>query len=452
MQDNHITFIKSALDIVLSGTADRLEKDGISVSMEADGSIRIDLGRNDHDFRKYFSKLRSFLLDDEIEAPADEVTKDTSVTSKQEKVLFCGKHIQRVLKRHDIEARVLGTYRGSRVTRFEVILGDKNKVSDIEELESEFMRESGASSVRVEAAVAKEYDCVIEFSNDRLAEIDAMPIIESDAFKNADDLVVTFGRDYRGEPLLCDLAKTPNLFIAGYDGKAKGDCIDSIMQSLLSKIDTCNVRMLLIDPNKYDLVMYCGIPKLLAPIVIDTKKALRALYWVEKETMERANLLESSNANNIDELNAIAIQNGEKPIPHVVVVIPEIASLMRSIGRHETEFLISKIADRAVNVGIHLIMGTRDPMSCLTSNLVMNNIASKVVFKVDYCESSSLNVTGAQNLLGKGDLLYIPNNSSEAIRGQVSAVKEGKVEEVVKANQSFGADYDDEVIRFINGK
>ena len=283
------------------------------------------------------------------------------------------------------------------------------------------------------------------------------------AFQNQDvkdnQLAVVLGKDISGRPIVAQLDKMPHLLIAGATGSGKSVCINTIITSILMRAHPEEVKLILVDPKKVELSVYNGVPHLLAPVVTDPKKAAGVLREVVAEMERRYDVFASVNARNIKgyneyakEHNAKASEDDQKEIlSYQVVILDEVADLMM-VASKDVEDCIMRIAQMARAAGIHLIVATQRPSTDIITGVIKANIPSRIAFAVSSSIDSRtiLDTTGAEKLLGKGDMLFSPMGSSSPIRVQGAFVSDDEVSEVVHfVSQQREATYDE---RYVNAK
>ena len=369
------------------------------------------------------------------------------------------------LKDFGIIATVEEVLKGPIVTRFEINPAAGVKVSQISNLSKDLARSLSVSSVRVVEVIEGKSFIGIEIPNESRDLVTLGEILRSRTFEDfSSSLTIALGKDIAGNPIVADLQKMPHLLIAGTTGSGKSVGINAIIISLLYKSTPRNVRMILIDPKMLELSVYEGIPHLLCPVVTDMKQAANALRWCVVEMERRYKLMSKLKVRNLNGLNqkiedAIAsgqpikdplfdpkkeVQTSEnieapdlEPLPNIVVVVDELSDLMIQVGK-KVEQLISRLAAKARASGIHMIIATQRPSVDVITGLIKANIPSRIAFQVSAKVDSRtiLDQMGAENLLGNGDMLYIPPGSSVPERVHGAFVSDEEVNAVSDDLQS----------------
>ena len=369
------------------------------------------------------------------------------------------------LKDFGIIATVEEVLPGPIVTRFEINPAPGVKVSQISNLSKDLARSLSVSSVRVVEVIEGKSFVGIEIPNEKRDLVTLGEILRSKTFEEfSSPLTIALGKDIAGNPIVADLQKMPHLLIAGTTGSGKSVGINAMIISLLYKSTPKDVRMILIDPKMLELSVYGGIPHLLCPVVTDMKEAANALRWCVVEMERRYKLMSKLKVRNLKGLNqkiedAIAsgqpikdplfdpkkeVQTTEnieppdlEPLPNIVVVVDELADMMITVGK-KVEQLISRLAAKARASGIHMIIATQRPSVDVITGLIKANIPSRIAFQVSAKVDSRtiLDQMGAENLLGNGDMLYIPPGSSSPARVHGAFVSDEEVNAVSADLQS----------------
>ncbi len=356
-----------------------------------------------------------------------------------------------VFRSFNIEANVVNITHGPSITRFELTIPTGVMVSKVLKYQDDIQYAMAVVSVRIEAPIPGKSAIGIEIPNDKTSAVKLRSLLESKESRNSASLCVPLGRDIPGKPIMCDLTKMPHLLIAGSTGSGKSVCINTILTSILCKATPDQVRMILIDPKIVELQMYNGIPHLIMPVVTDSKKAAATLQWAVSEMTRRYQLFADCGVRNIQGYNDFAKCNGEDTLPWILIVIDELADLM-AVAAKEVEGHINRLAALARAAGMHMIIATQRPSVDVITGTIKSNIASRIAFAVSSGVDSRtiLDSNGAEKLLGKGDMLYNPLSASKPIRGQGAFVSDEEVEEIVSyLSQSYGANYDEEIIQSI---
>jgi S-DNA-T family DNA segregation ATPase FtsK/SpoIIIE len=326
-----------------------------------------------------------------------------------------------------VEGQVAQIHPGPVVTTFEFKPEAGVKYSKVTGLADDLCLAMKAESVLIDRIPGKS-TVGIQIPNPNREAISLRELLESDAYsRSTSKLTLALGKTIHGEPYVTDLATMPHLLIAGSTGTGKSVGLNAMLTSLLYRATPDDVRMIMIDPKRLELGMYEEIPHLLTPVVVDPKKAANALRWAVREMEERYKTLAAEGVRNIEQYNRnvrlVQAERGSqdeeapKPLPFIVVVIDELADLMM-VASHEVEESICRLAQMARAVGIHLILATQRPSVDVITGLIKANLPSRISFRVSSKTDSRtiLDGNGAEQLLGKGDMLFLPPASSRSIR------------------------------------
>lgn len=350
------------------------------------------------------------------------------------------------LKNFGVETRVVQVNEGPVITSYELELAPGVKVSSITSLADDISLALKTPSVRIIAPIPGKAVVGIEIPNRHPRFVYLREILSSRDFQEASSkLTLVLGKDVRGNALLTNLAEMPHLLIAGTTGSGKTVCINSLIISLLYRATPEEVKFLMIDPKRVELVPFDGIPHLVNPVVTETKKAASALKWVIGEMEGRYELLAQVGARNIDRYNKI--RKDPEPLPYIVVIIDELADLM-AVAQVTVEEAITRLAQLSRAVGIHLILATQRPSVDVITGVIKANFPYRISFQVSSKVDSRtvLDMNGAERLLGKGDMLFLPAGLSKPIRAQGSLVGDQEIEKVVNFLKSQGEpDYQEEM-------
>ena len=348
----------------------------------------------------------------------------------------------------NVDAKIVNVTRGPNVTMYELQLAQGVRLSKLTGLADDIALELGAPSVRISAIPDKNSMVGIEVPNKQVSTVSLREILESREFKNARSKVsFAVGKDINGTSVVGDIAKFPHVQIAGTTGSGKSVCTNSILISILYKATPEEVKLIVVDPKMVEFGIYNGVPHLLIPVVTDAKKAAGALQWAVTEMMRRYRTLSEAGVRDIESYNkAASTDDTLEPMPKLVVVIDELADLMMVAGK-EVEEAICRIAQMGRAAGVHLVIATQRPSADVITGLMKANIPSRIALVVSSAMESRiiLDATGAEKLIGRGDMLYAPLGKGKK-RVQGCFVDEAGVQRVidfVKANGS--ADYNDEV-------
>jgi S-DNA-T family DNA segregation ATPase FtsK/SpoIIIE len=333
-----------------------------------------------------------------------------------------------------IVAKVVKANIGPSVTQYELEVGAGTKISRILGLNREIALALAAKDVRIQAPIPGKGTIGIEVPNKVINMVSVREILESVPSNMKDSLLLaSLGRDIMGRPHWVEIDKTPHLLVAGATGSGKSVCINSLITSILMRATPEQVKFLLIDPKKVELSMYNAIPHLLAPVVTDPAKANIALKKVVAEMENRYDLFEESKTKNISSYNKYLESKGQKKIPYIVVIIDELADLML-VAAKEVEDSIRRITQMARAAGIHLIVATQRPSTDVITGVVKSNIPSRISFAVasQIDSRTILDMGGAEKLLGKGDMLFLPQGENLPIRIQGTFISDSDIKKLAQ--------------------
>ncbi len=365
------------------------------------------------------------------------------------------------LKSFGVETRITDICRGPAVTRYELQPSAGVKISKITNLADDISLNLASEGVRIEAPVPNKAAVGIEVPNKEKEVVYLKEVISSNEFKSAKSrLTFALGKDIAGNVKVADIAKMPHILIAGATGSGKSVCVNSLIVSLLYKSSPSEVRFLMIDPKVVELLVYNGVPHLLVPVVTDPKKASGALSWAVSEMMKRYKLFAETGVREMKSYNVLA-ESGKKnkegqpyeKMPQIVIIIDELADLMMASLSKEVENSICRLAQMARAAGMHLVIATQRPSVDVITGLIKANIPSRIAFTVSSQVDSRtiLDMTGAEKLLGKGDMLYYPTDEQKPIRVQGCFLTEKEIENVVNfVKQDKSLNYDEDVIEEID--
>lgn len=342
-----------------------------------------------------------------------------------------------------IEGDIVRTYSGPVVTTFEFRPAANVKVSRIQNLQDDLSMALKATSIRIQAPIPGKDVVGIEIPNNKIQTIYLREIFESNEFRNSNaNLPIVLGKDVIGNPVIEDLAKLPHLLIAGTTGSGKSVGINAMILSLLYKHTPKELRFIMIDPKFLEFGLYKDIPHLLTPIITDPKKAIIALNKAVEEMNRRYELMDKAKVKTIVGFNETAEQNGLEKLPYIVIIIDEFADLMIMGGREAEQFLIS-LAGKARASGIHLIIATQRPTVNVVTGLIKGNLPSKISYRVNSKIDSKviLDETGAEALLGRGDMLFSKTNNIVRLHAPYNDEREiERVVEFLKSQQEVEYD------------
>ncbi len=351
-----------------------------------------------------------------------------STTRLQQDLEAGAKTLEETLTNFNVTARVADVERGPVITRYELEPAPGVKVQKITTLADDIALAMRAVAVRIVAPIPGKNRVGIEVPNSSSATVYLKEVLAHRNFqKSKSKLMLALGKEISGKPLMADLAGMPHLLIAGTTGAGKTVCINSIIMSMLYHATPEDLKFLMVDPKMVELAHYNDLPHMLSPTVTDAKKVSAALNWVVGEMESRYNLLSKAGLRNITSYH----QQGHK-LPYIVVVIDELADLMQ-VAAKTIESAITRLAQLARAVGIHLILATQRPSVDVITGVIKANFPARVSFKVASKVDSRtvLDMNGAETLLGKGDLLFIQPGVAKPTRGQCSYVSDDEVRRVI---------------------
>lgn len=340
------------------------------------------------------------------------------------------------LRSFHVDAQVVEISCGPTVTRYEIKPAAGVKVSQVTNLSKDIALKLAAKGGVMIAPVSGKSTIGIEIANAHPSVVTLREVLESEEFKNhASKLAVALGKDISGAPVIMDLAKMPHLLIAGATGAGKSVCINTLVISLIYKADPNEVKLVMIDPKQVELGVYNGIPHLLIPVVKDAKKATGALSWAVQEMTERYSVFEKHNVRNIQGYNELMESEGtpENKMPSIVIIIDEFADLMM-VAPGDVENYVCRIAQLARAAGMHLVIATQRPVVKFITGNIKANVPSRISFMVASVKDSQtiLDMGGAEKLVGKGDMLYMPVGETKPARMQCAFVSDADVKKVVE--------------------
>ncbi len=357
------------------------------------------------------------------------------------------------LKSFNVEAKLLNVSKGPTVTRYELVLGEGIKVSKVVGLANDLALRLAAQTVRIEPVPGKEA-IGIEIPNKTVSMVRIKEVLDSDEFRKFDsNLAFAMGKDISGKNIVFDLSRMPHVLIAGSTGSGKSVCINTLITSLIYKADPNDVKLLMVDPKVVELGIYNGIPHLLIPVVTEPRRASGALYWAVQEMLRRYSLFAENNVRDIKGYNRmIKASGGENTLPHIVIIIDELADLMM-VAPGEVEDSICRLAQMARAAGMHLVIATQRPSVDVITGLIKANVPSRIAFAVSsHIDSRTiLDSSGAEKLLGRGDMLFKPVGANKPLRIQGAFIDDKEVERVVTFIKGDSeAKYDEDIIEKID--
>ena len=349
--------------------------------------------------------------------------------------------LEEVLSEFGVVGKVVAVTVGPACTQYELAIKAGTKLSRLTSINKEISLALAKKDVRIQAPIPGKNTCGIEIANDTPTTVYIREIMETLPKDKADKkLLVALGKDIKGDTRFCEINKTPHMLVAGSTGSGKSVCINCILVSILMRTKPDEVKLLLVDPKKVELSMYNGVPHLLRPVVTDPKKAAAALQMIVGEMEHRYDVFEESHVKNIDTYNEMVDKENEKRaddekiahMPFIVVVVDELADLMM-VASKEVEDSIMRITQMARAAGIHLIIATQRPSTDVITGVIKANIPSRISFAVSSGIDSRtiLDMTGAEKLLGRGDMLFLPQGENSPTRIQGAWISEDEIKRVV---------------------
>jgi S-DNA-T family DNA segregation ATPase FtsK/SpoIIIE len=359
--------------------------------------------------------------------------------------LKISKQLEQKLKNFGVSGKVVGISPGPVVTTYEYSPAPGIKINKIVGLADDLALGLRAQSVRVIGSVPGKSALGIEIPNEVRKVVYIRELLASERFKNnRAKLAIVLGLDVVGAPTIADMARMPHLLIAGATGAGKSVAINSIIASILFNATPDEVRFLMIDPKRIELSGYEGIPHLLHPVVVEPKLASRALLWAVREMERRYRMLEEAKVKSFDSYNDVA----DEKLPYIVIIVDELADLMM-VASKDVEGAIARLAQMARAAGIHLILATQRPSVDVLTGLIKANFPTRIAFKVSSKVDSRtiIDGSGAEHLLGMGDMLFMPPGSATIKRVHGAYISEQETTELVDFLKKQGAAvYDESVL------
>ena len=360
------------------------------------------------------------------------------------------------LRSFNVKTKIENVSRGPTITRYELLPEAGIRVRSILNLVDDIALNLATTGVRIEAPIPGKSAVGIEVPNKNRATVHLRTLLEDQRFRNASSkLLCALGEDVGGESVYLDIAKMPHLLIAGATGMGKSVCINSLIVSLLYNASPEEVKLILIDPKKVELNIYNGIPHLLVPVVSDPKKAAGSLSWAVSEMERRFGLIEAVGVRDVNMYNKLTADDpAYEFLPYIVIIIDELADLMMT-APDDVEESVCRLMQKARAAGMHVIIGTQRPSVDVITGLIKANIPSRIAFTVASQVDSRtiIDRAGAESLIGRGDMLYLPVGASKPVRVQGAFVSEADVENVVtfikNANVQNEVEYANDVIEQI---
>jgi len=376
------------------------------------------------------SKTPVSLKEKSFSLPSQGILKSSSFTSlyKKEEFYKKAKELEKVLSQFGVPAKVVNIQKGPTVTLYELEPEAGVKIHKISALADDIALALKSDGVRVIAPVPLKGTVGVEVPNEKKEIVYLKEVINSKQFMNHKSLLaLALGKDIKGEPVVADLKEMPHLLIAGTTGSGKTVCINALICSILFKAKPDEVKFILIDPKKVELVHFQEIPHLLVPVISDVKRACRVLEWAVEEMERRYEIFAQEGVRNIEVYN-----QKKSPFPYIVIIIDELADLM-VVAKEKIESSIQRLAQLSRAVGIHLILATQRPSVDVITGVIKANFPARISFKVSSKVDSRtvLDRQGAERLLGKGDLLFLRPQDSQLVRIQGSFIDDEDIEKLV---------------------
>lgn len=382
-------------------------------------------------------------------------TRNTGSTGSRSQLIQNAKKLEKALESFGVKAKVVQVNKGPTVTRYELQPSQGVKVSKIVNLTDDIALNLAASGVRIEAPVPGKGVVGIEVANEEKQAVGLREVLDSSEFKNfPSDVAIGLGKDIDGNVIVSDIGKMPHMLIAGATGSGKSVCINTLITSILYKSHPKDVKLILIDPKVVELSVYNGIPHLLIPVVNDPKKAAGALAWAVAEMTTRYKKFAEWNVRDMKGYNK-AVKGTEEAhtkMPQIVIIIDELADLMM-VSPKDVEEAICRLAQMARAAGIHLVIATQRPSVDVITGVIKANIPSRLAFAVSSGIDSRtiLDMNGAEKLLGKGDMLFMPIGAQKPLRIQGAFISDKEVENIVNhVKKDLEVDYNNQVIEEIS--
>lgn len=414
--------LSNSIEDVITEALQRIQTDTkaepVSNNIVAKDEVPRDLGPNSYVFPKM-----------DLLKPPVIVEDDTEWLLYQEELL------NQTLQNFNVGASVVNVTQGPAVTRFEVQPEPGVKVNKITNLSDDIKLSLAARDIRIEAPIPGKHTIGIEVPNQKSRPVLINEILQSPVFlESPSPLTAILGLDISGKPIVTDLKKMPHGLIAGATGSGKSVCINTILVSLLFKASPEDLKLLLIDPKMVELAPYNRIPHLVSPVITDVKAATAALKWAVDEMERRYELFAHTGVRDINRFNELAVKHKQysDKLPFIVIIIDELADLMM-MSPADVEEAICRIAQKARACGIHLIVATQRPSVDVITGLIKANIPTRVAFSVSSQVDSRtiIDISGAEKLLGRGDMLFLENGSSKPVRLQGTFVSDEEIDLVV---------------------
>ncbi len=367
-------------------------------------------------------------------------TEHSELTVDDEELKTQARLIEEKLEEFGIDVTMKDAHPGPTVTQFTLQPSEGVKLSKIANLKDDLALALAAESLRIEAPIPGKALVGIEMPNKKRTTVHLREILESPQFTQSESsLTLPLGRDVSGEAVVAELEQMPHLLIAGATGSGKSVCMNTFLTALLFQNAPHELKFILIDPKRVELMPYDGIPHLLTPVITESEKALQALRWAVAEMGRRLHRFSEAGARNIEEFNEKQTDE-EDVLPRIVIVIDELADLMMRQFRRDTETMVARIAQMARAVGMHLIIATQRPSVDVITGLIKANIPTRMSFRVVSAVDSRtiIDSIGSEDLLGRGDMLYMNASTARPVRIQGIYVSTKEVERVINAVKIAG--------------
>jgi len=369
------------------------------------------------------------------EAAREKIERNIHKTSKK---------LERKLAEFDVDVEVVNVNIGPIITQYELKLAPAVKVSKINTLADDLALAIKAKSIRVQAPIPGKDLVGIELPNDSRNTIYLKDVLLSEKMqRNKEPLAIALGKDISGQAVVTDLAAMPHLLIAGATGSGKSVCINTIINGFLLRSSPEEVRFIMIDPKRIELAGYEGVPHLIENVVTDNEDAMKVLNWAVREMERRYTLLHKYKVRNLKDYNAkLEVLEAEKQekseklpdhkLPFIIIIIDELADLMMTVGK-DVEKPLTRLAQMARAIGIHLILATQRPSSNIITGIIKTNFPCRIAFKVGSKVDSRviIDANGAEKLLGRGDMLFLPPGSGEVERIHGAFISDAEIENIV---------------------
>lgn len=352
-----------------------------------------------------------------------------------QEMMHNAKVLEDTLASFSVKARIVHVSQGPAVTRYELEPAPGTKVSKIVSLSDDLALSLAAPGIRMEAPIPGKAAIGIEVPNKAVLSVPLREVLELADLKGGSKMLVALGKDIAGQPVTADLSKMPHLLVAGSTGSGKSVCINTIIASILFRTKPDEVKLILIDPKFVELSNYNGLPHLLTPVVTEPKAAAAALRWAVQEMERRYTLFAAAGVRDIGRYNEqiplFPVENGSsgEPMPYVLIIIDELADLMM-VAPVDVEDAIIRLAQKARAAGLHMVLATQRPSVDVITGLIKANVPSRIAFAVSSQIDSRtiLDMGGAEKLLGRGDMLFMPMGAGKPVRVQGAFISDSEVE------------------------